>query len=313
MHLVLAGSGRAELFRAALPALREAVVSKDKNLRARAVDALRWMGADGVRCLLAALANPEPLDRRTAQFIADYPDVALPVLQQAVRARDPARRNALELLKCIAPQGKELVPLLLPLVDDNDPAIRASAAFVLGLYGSAARPAVPKLMRLIATDYRAPQAAADEAIARIGLEADQIDVLWLAVDGTQKNSQSHYRACSGRWPPRPCHICSERHPALTGRCTPKGRCRRWATSDQPLRRQPTGWWRFSSESISTSREPDRCNSSRTLHGHCRRSVPLHFRRSTRVWRAATPWCKLVARTHWDTWIPWRHKGRRLAC
>jgi HEAT repeat protein len=180
IHDVVVGTGRTDLFRAALPLLREAAVSDDKILRNRAHVALFAMGEEGIPGLLAMLANREPLGYETCRHIAQYPDIALPVVRDALKGNDPTQRdNALRLLESIAPEGRGTVPLLLPLLDDKDPAICSKAAFALGLYGDPAQAAVPRLLELIVADDPAVRLAASEALARIGIEADQIERLWL--------------------------------------------------------------------------------------------------------------------------------------
>ena len=192
---LLVRGAKVELFRPALPSLRKAVVSNDKNLRAYSIYALRRMGADGVQGLMAALVAPEPFHWKTAVFIADYPDVAVPELKRALEAGDPTRRNALLLIKRMAPAGKEIVPVLLPLLDDKDAETRATAAFVVGLYGSAARRAVPRLFELIVADEPEVRKAASGALGRIGIESGQIERLWagvLCIDKEKSNYGDFY-------------------------------------------------------------------------------------------------------------------------
>jgi HEAT repeat protein len=181
MGRVMAKNGKTNVFRTALPTLRKAVVSDDKSIRSYAISALQRMGEDGVPCLLAALANQEPLSIDTKRHFTNYSDLVIPELQKALTAGDPTRRNALQLLEWIAPEGKEIVPLLIPLLDENDSATRSSSAFVLGLYGSAARPAVPKMMKMIVSDDSRSRLAGSEALGRIGIEAAQIEILWPGV------------------------------------------------------------------------------------------------------------------------------------
>ena len=116
------------------------------------------------------------------RLVARYSDIALPILQEALKHGDRTRQaRCLRLLKSVAPEGREMVPLLLPFLGDTDSAICANAAVSLGLYGDAARAAVPRLLKLIAADNARSRLAASEALARIGIEANQIANLWPGV------------------------------------------------------------------------------------------------------------------------------------
>ena len=197
MDAVMDRTGRSDLFRDILPLLRKAVLSDDKNLRYGASPHLTKFGEEGIPTLLAmSLASREPRVRGPAPQIAQYADIVLPVLQDALKGSDPTRRrNALFLLEPIAPEGPETVPLLLPLLDDKDPATCREAAFALGLYGDAARAAVPRLLKLIVADDPTVRYQSAEALGRIGIAADQIENLWpgvLRIEETGNNYSWFY-------------------------------------------------------------------------------------------------------------------------
>jgi HEAT repeat protein len=186
IYRLLAEPDRIDWFRPALPALRETVISDDDTLRRYTIYALRRMDAEGARCLMAALVNREEFHSDTARFIAHYPDVVVPELQKALKAGDPMRRNALQLLSWMAPEGREVVPFLLPLLDENDPETRVMAVRVLGWYGAAARPAVPRLMALTDEDDPTLHSALGTALGNIGIEADQVESLWSGAPGIEE-------------------------------------------------------------------------------------------------------------------------------
>jgi HEAT repeat protein len=154
----------------AVPALVKALKDEDGNVQTRALHALGKIGpqVEGVRpALLAALAEPG-LAGVAAASLARLGKDALPDLTSVLDGKDEtARVHAVLALRVIG--GEAIVPLLIKALKDSSAEVRSQAIDSLGRLGELARPALPRLLELLA-DKDAGEAAA-VAVARFRKDA----------------------------------------------------------------------------------------------------------------------------------------------
>jgi HEAT repeat protein len=129
--------------RPALPVLIRATRDENQEVRFWAVDGLRRMGRDA----------------------RDAAPALVTVLGDDVRPVQEAARSALEAI------GPVTVPLLVPLLRNPDPWLRANAAEALGVIGSPKSRAVPEIARLLSDDSLWVRASAAWSLGHFGPEA----------------------------------------------------------------------------------------------------------------------------------------------
>ena len=172
----------------------------DESIRDTALQALGRIGPTPrvIRILIRTLNDVAEPPRRTArQVLAEYGDVALPALLEALggRGRTQATRAGAALV--VAKLGSKAAPAVPALQDLFDrrqpPPVRDAAAYALGEIGAAAAPAVPALIAGLSDPERVARTAALQALGRIGdvaavdpiaalLESDETPVRVLAAE-----------------------------------------------------------------------------------------------------------------------------------
>lgn len=192
--------------------LRRCLEHPDFTVRLRAAESLWWSGVDrsaGLGALTNLLAEPthtweaalalgrmgpeaaaaipalvaavrcEPAHRpdrtpaASAMALARMGEAALPGLLELLE--DPeldVRFSAAQALRELGPRAAPAVPALVRLLQVRQPRAEVVAALALGAIGPAAAPAAPELRRIAANRAGYPQAAAQEALTRIGLPPD---------------------------------------------------------------------------------------------------------------------------------------------
>lgn len=144
----------------------------DKQIRQEALPLLR-----------EALKRPEPHVRTMAceaiGLFGPSAAAALPELTELVKKRAEAPMEAEAALRAIAmlgPVAATAVPLLTEAVSEDGAPWQMSAGVALGRIGEQARPAVPALQRLIASERPAPRTVAAWALLEIAPTKEQIKV-----------------------------------------------------------------------------------------------------------------------------------------
>lgn len=138
----------------ALPLLREALKRPEPHVRTMACEAIGLFGPSAA--------------------------AALPELTELVKKRAEAPVEAEAALRAIAmlgPAAASAVPLLTEAVAEDGAPWQMSAGVALGRIGEQARPAVPALQRLIASDRPAPRTVAAWALLEIAPTKEQVKVL----------------------------------------------------------------------------------------------------------------------------------------
>ena len=140
------------------------------------------MGKEGKPALFAAmLAAPEPPTFNVDCHFAEYPDILLPLIRDAMAGHNATRRrNALLTLRAIAPEGKEMIPLLLPLLDSADESDAGLAAYALAPYGDLGPCRSAKALEARCR-WRPAAFNSTQALSMIGIETDQVGQLWPGV------------------------------------------------------------------------------------------------------------------------------------
>ncbi len=136
----------------AVKALHGALKSPNKRLRVSAAEALGCMGAaakDTVPDLIATLEIEEDFNHRLLFALGDlgeFAGEAVPKLRAALNNDDPkVVAAACYALFRIEGDAQPLIPLLLEGLGANDPGKRRRPAYVLGVMGPKAKPALPAL------------------------------------------------------------------------------------------------------------------------------------------------------------------------
>lgn len=106
-----------------------------------------------------AFSGPDLIARRRAvRAASERGQVGLPVLERALRDRDPGTRRTAAL--CLADQGTAAVPLLQTALADTDPYVRQAAVQALNLL----RPKSPAVYRLIDSLPNDPSPVVGQAV-----------------------------------------------------------------------------------------------------------------------------------------------------
>jgi HEAT repeat protein len=159
-----------------VPAMIEALQSKQPQMTGLAVAALAEAGAPAVPRLAEALKDPA---RRlpAAAVLARIGAAAKPAvdaLLPLLKDEDPAvRREALLALGAIGPPAESVLETAVGLLEDPDPMVRTAAAYVLGKLGPAAKSAVPALRKGLTGDDPGLNRIAAWALVKIEPENPQ--------------------------------------------------------------------------------------------------------------------------------------------
>ncbi len=120
----------------AVPALIELLNDKDGDVRSRAASCLGFIGpaaVEAVPALLQHLNEPDPsvcLNSETSLgLIHGRPELVIPALTERLRRKD--KWHTLSALGWFGPDAKAAVPVILPLLNDQDQETRNRAAIVL--------------------------------------------------------------------------------------------------------------------------------------------------------------------------------------
>lgn len=112
-------------------------------------------------CLLTALAL------LTTGCGEATPKVDLTAQLAGLSGDTEAKANALAEISKLGPEAASAVPKIIPLLKDEDPIVRRTAAYTLGLIGPAAKAAVPDLKAMLQTDDRDQLTAVANALRSI--------------------------------------------------------------------------------------------------------------------------------------------------
>jgi HEAT repeat protein len=163
----------AKLGKDAVPPLLDALKSDDPTIRRRAALALGGMESPPKEALPAVLAL---LREWTDDPEGDAFCVAVSAVGLRARRREaPAARRLLAAVANFRGDGGDAIPVVVPLLKDRSPRVRALAAQVLAAMGPAARPAAPALRELLADPE--PAAANEAAAALLAMNLEHKDDL----------------------------------------------------------------------------------------------------------------------------------------
>ncbi|MBI3465491.1 MAG: HEAT repeat domain-containing protein [Planctomycetes bacterium] len=137
-----------------VPAMIEALQSNQPELAGLAVAALAETGAPAVPRLAEALKDPACCLPAAAALgrIGPAAKPAVAALLPLLKDENPAvRREVLLALGAIGPPAESVLDSAVSLLDDPDPKVRTAAAYVLGKLGPAAKSAAPALRKGLAS------------------------------------------------------------------------------------------------------------------------------------------------------------------
>jgi HEAT repeat protein len=122
----------------AVPALIELLNDKDGDVRSCAASCLGFIGpaaVEAVPALLQHLTDPDPsvcINSETSLgLIHGRPELVIPALTERLRRKDEWQWHTLSALGWFGPDAKAAVPVILPLLNDQDQETRNRAAIVL--------------------------------------------------------------------------------------------------------------------------------------------------------------------------------------
>jgi HEAT repeat protein len=116
---------------------------------------IAWVGEPLVEVVRAALKSPGwSVQTSGAKAASEMGPVAAAIVPELIAIAQTAEResaieSAANALGHIGPAAREAVPVLMDLLDHEEPDVVLQAAFALGRIGPAARPAVTKLLPLL--------------------------------------------------------------------------------------------------------------------------------------------------------------------
>ncbi len=167
----------------AVPALREALKDRDKEVRRSAAYALEQIGAEAASAvpeLKEALKDRDKKVRRSAAYALEQIGAeaasAVPELKEALKDRDKeVRRSAANTLQEIGAEAASAVPELREALKDDDKEVRRTTAYTLELLGAEAASAVPDLRAAVHNDSdKEVRRSAIYALEKIGVEASAV-------------------------------------------------------------------------------------------------------------------------------------------
>lgn len=136
----------------AVPALVQALAAKDVDLRWRAARALGAIGSmQAAEGLNKAAADPEPMVRAQAIFaLGRLPEANEAMLKTVVAGlgdKDVSvRRASVRALRALETERKDIIPLVLKLLEDSDPAMVMPALHTIAEAGAEVVPALVEAM-----------------------------------------------------------------------------------------------------------------------------------------------------------------------
>ncbi|HIQ19709.1 MAG TPA: hypothetical protein EYH34_00515 [Planctomycetes bacterium] len=167
---------------AALPDLEKALKDQDGLVRIMSAEALHRIAPDHGRLvqrslgvLVDALRQGVPVLRCEAEIaLAGFGRAAVPALRRLLDEGDPAvRRSAAAVLGRIGPPARRAVPQLVRLLGDGQAAVRAEAARSLGYIGHGTPQTVSALIARLEDDEPAVRIAAARALGRVGAASSE--------------------------------------------------------------------------------------------------------------------------------------------
>ena len=137
----------------AVPALVKATHDLDKKCREAAFIALGRVGGDvdgRLTALLQSVSGRHGEDSAALDKLMEIGQSALPVLRQGLHDEKPAvRRGALTALGTFGINAPEVVPDVIPLLQDPDVYVRRDSVYLLHRYHGQAKQALPALRQLL--------------------------------------------------------------------------------------------------------------------------------------------------------------------